>query len=74
MGALHEILRERQTRLARMGLVSQLQEAGATAQTRVRQRPRVDPVELADCDVDDRVERAQTASARPALPLFFGTA
>jgi hypothetical protein len=72
--APHEILRERETRLARMGLVAQLQEAGAAAETGVRQRARVDPMELAERDVDDRIERAQTASARPALPLFFGTA
>ena len=71
VSAPHDIVGQREVCLARQRLVAQLQQPRTTAQTGVGERPRIDSVEPADGDVDDRIERAQTASASPALLLFF---
>jgi hypothetical protein len=72
MRAAHEILGQTQARFAGDGLVAELQEACAAAKAGVGQGRGLDALQLAEGDVDDRVERTQTASARPALPLFLG--
>jgi hypothetical protein len=71
---MHDGVREREASRSRCGLVAKLQQPHAAAKAGLRDAQRVAAARPAESRIDDRVEGAQTASARPALPRFRSVA
>jgi hypothetical protein len=71
VGEPDERFGKRQPCGARWRLVAKLQQPGAAAEAGRRELVGIDPTALAEARINNDVERCQTASARPALPVVF---